>query len=94
MRADGPRGISMTLSSDGNNAVITLHDDGIGIKQEYLPSLFKKFYRIKEAETKGISGTGLGLVICKKIVDKHNGTIVVKSTFGKGTTFIITLPCI
>lgn len=92
MRKDGPRGISINLSTDKENAIITLRDDGIGIKDENLPNLFKKFYRIKETETKGIQGTGLGLVICKKIIDKHNGTLHVESTFGTGSTFIITIP--
>ncbi len=92
MRKDGPRSISITLSTDKEKAIITLHDDGIGMKEENLPNLFKKFYRIKEAETKGIQGTGLGLVICKKIIDKHDGTLDVTSVFGEGSTFTITLP--
>jgi two-component system phosphate regulon sensor histidine kinase PhoR len=94
MRKDGPRGISITLSADKEKATITLSDDGIGIKEENLPNLFKKFYRVKEAETKGIQGTGLGLVICKKIIDKHNGTLHIESVFGEGSTFIITIPII
>jgi two-component system sensor histidine kinase ResE len=59
-----------------------------------MDNLFKKFYRVKEAETKGIKGTGLGLVICKKIIEKHKGTISVESTYGIGTTFTITLPTV
>lgn len=92
MRKDGPQGISITLSTDTKNTIVTLRDDGIGMKEENLPNLFKKFYRIKEAETKGIQGTGLGLVICKKIIDKHDGTLDVTSVFGEGSTFTITLP--
>ena len=92
MSKDGPRGITLTLAGDESNAVITLQDTGIGIRPENLQNLFKKFYRVKEDETKGIQGTGLGLVICKKIVDMHKGTIDVTSTFGKGTTFVIVFP--
>jgi signal transduction histidine kinase len=92
MKKDGKRSIQISLSEDTSNASIALTDTGIGIRDENLPNLFKKFYRVKESETKGITGTGLGLVICKKIVDIHGGTISVTSTFGEGTTFKITLP--
>jgi signal transduction histidine kinase len=86
------KNIEATLTDQGSSVLLTLKDTGIGIKAENLPNLFKKFYRIKEKETKGIQGTGLGLVICKKIVDMHQGTISVASIFGEGTTFIVVLP--
>ena len=92
MKKDGERSIQISLSQEAGNAVITLTDTGIGIRNENLPNLFKKFYRVKESETKGIPGTGLGLVICKKIINIHGGTISVTSTFGEGATFKITLP--
>lgn len=73
-----------------NKAVLTIEDTGIGINQEHLPNLFSKFYRIKDdMKTKG---TGLGLVICKKIIEKHNGRIRVESLVGRGTKFIIDFP--
>ena len=92
MSKEGARKINVSLVGDGATARITLKDTGIGIRREHLPNLFKKFYRVKESETKGIQGTGLGLVICKKIIDMHKGTIEVTSTFGEGTTFTITFP--
>lgn len=92
MVPDGTKKISLTLSKTGKHAVVRLCDTGIGIRSENLPNLFKKFYRVKDSETKGIQGTGLGLVICKKIVDIHEGTITVESEYGKGTTFIIHIP--
>ncbi|MFZ2253002.1 MAG: GAF domain-containing sensor histidine kinase [Minisyncoccia bacterium] len=92
MSKEGSRRIALILKEDENNAVITLQDTGIGIRAENLQNLFKKFYRVKEDETKGIQGTGLGLVICKKIVDMNGGSIGVTSTFGEGTTFTITFP--
>ncbi|OGF27217.1 hypothetical protein A2331_03540 [Candidatus Falkowbacteria bacterium RIFOXYB2_FULL_34_18] len=73
-----------------NKAILTIEDTGIGISSEHLPNLFSKFYRIKD-DTK-TKGTGLGLVICKKIVEKHNGRIKVESQVGKGTKFIIDFP--
>lgn len=84
--------ICITLAQDNIGAVLTVSDTGIGIKDEYVGSLFKKFYRVKDETTKGVSGTGLGLVICKKIIEMHRGTIRVESEFGKGSSFIITLP--
>jgi signal transduction histidine kinase len=87
-----PQIIEISLVESKNDAIVTIKDTGIGIKEENIQNLFKKFYRIKEQETKGIPGTGLGLVICKKIVDIHGGTITVTSVFGEGTTFSITLP--
>lgn len=92
MSKEGPREINLTLTSNTTHATIVLQDTGIGIRAENLPNLFKKFYRVKETETKGIQGTGLGLVICKKIVDKHEGVIEVTSDYGKGTTFTIHIP--
>lgn len=92
MSKEGHREIVLTLKEVEHNAVITLQDTGIGIRAENLPNLFKKFYRVKEDETKGILGTGLGLTICKRIVDKNEGSIGVTSIFGEGTTFTITFP--
>lgn len=94
IRKDSQKIITLTLEKIDSAAIITITDTGIGIKNENLPNLFKKFYRVKEAETKGISGTGLGLVICKKIIDKHNGTLEVTSIFGEGSTFTISLPVV
>jgi two-component system, sensor histidine kinase and response regulator len=67
-------------------------DTGIGIPPEYLPNLFEEFYRVKTPETRNISGTGLGLVICRKIVDELGGSIEVESRKGEGTRFTVKLP--
>lgn len=64
---------------------IQIQDDGCGIKPEDLPSIFEPFYTNKE------EGTGLGLSISKKIVESHHGTLTCSSTYGKGTTFVLTL---
>jgi signal transduction histidine kinase len=84
------REISISLKKEPKNARIIIEDSGIGIKEADLPNLFKRFYR-GENEFKNINGTGLGLVICKNIVERHKGTIKVESTPGLGTKFIITL---
>ena len=70
---------------------ITIQDTGLGIPEESIPHLFEKFYRVREHEGKA-SGTGLGLTICKQIIQGHNGRIEVKSKMGVGTSFTIHLP--
>lgn len=69
---------------------ITFSDGGEGISQDYLPFIFERFYRVPGERT--VTGTGLGLYICKQIVMAHHGNIWVESALGKGTTFVIELP--
>jgi signal transduction histidine kinase len=69
-----------------------VQDNGFGISAEAQEKLFEKFYRVRTAETENIQGTGLGLFIARKIVEKMGGEIFVKSAEGKGSTFGFTLP--
>lgn len=78
-----------TNAPDRDTIVIRVEDDGMGIPADILPRLFEPFTTTKE-EGKGV---GLGLAISRAIVDRHGGTIDVKSEPGRGTTFTITLPC-
>jgi len=66
---------------------ITVKDTGIGIKEENLPHIFERFYRVDKSRNRKVEGSGLGLSIVKRIVYKYNGTIDVKSTYNAGTTF-------
>lgn len=66
---------------------IIFKDNGVGFEQQYSPQIFRMFKRLSDAQ-----GTGIGLALCKKIVDNHNGHISVISAPGKGTTFTIILP--
>jgi signal transduction histidine kinase len=85
--------IVLSLRNDEPHTVtIKVTDTGIGMRQEDMQGLFKKFYRIKDELTRQIQGTGLGLATCKRIVEMHGGTITVESTLGHGTTFIVQLP--
>ena len=71
---------------------IIIEDKGIGISDEERDKIFEKFYRGQSAVKYLIKGTGLGLALVKYTVEAHNGTIVVDSEVGKGSTFTITLP--
>jgi len=85
---------AITLSITGNDDVVqvSVADTGPGIPSEDLPHLFQKFYRVDNSSTRTTGGTGLGLFICKKIVELYGGRIWAESTIGKGTTFYINIP--
>ena len=82
--------ITIGLTGDDKISQIYISDTGAGIPAEDIPHLFQKFYRVDNSRTVG--GTGLGLFICRKIVELYNGRIWVESEFGKGSTFYINLP--
>lgn len=72
--------------------LIDVEDTGIGISKEDIGLLFQDFVRIKNSETKFVTGSGLGLSIAKKIVTMYNGTIDVESEHGKGSKFMVKIP--
>ncbi len=84
--------IYIDASVGKNYLSIKIKDTGVGMKPEEKAKLFNEFYRAKNEKTRGISGTGLGLTIVKRIVDSYHGKIDVDSEYGMGTTFTITLP--
>ena len=71
---------------------IIVKDNGIGIPEESLDYIFERFYRVDNSRCRNTGGTGVGLTICKSIVDLHKGKIEVKSKLNEGSEFIITLP--
>lgn len=83
----------ITVTSSFRNGYVetTVHDTGIGIPASIVGNLFTKFYRSHRSK-QAVNGTGLGLYLCKAIVDAHGGSIWVKSTEGEGTTFGFTVP--
>lgn len=84
--------ISIGLTGDNEVVQMYIRDTGSGIPAEDIPHLFQKFYRVDNSATRTIGGTGLGLFICRKIVELYHGRIWVESEVGKGSTFFINLP--
>lgn len=76
---------------DRKTLLVEVDDDGLGIKEEHLPRLFERFYRVEKSRARNIGGSGLGLSIVKHIIEAHNQSINVRSTEGKGSTFSFTL---
>ena len=83
---------STNVTDTSINLVFSIEDTGIGIKQEDLGALFDSFSRFDAKNNSSIEGTGLGLAITNRLVEAMNGYIDVKSVYGEGTTFIVSLP--
>jgi two-component system, sensor histidine kinase and response regulator len=86
--------IAVKLEQEGNDAVIEVTDQGVGIPPEKLAHIFERFYRVPEidVQTGSSSGVGLGLYIAQKIIERHDGHLTVSSNPGQGSTFTIRLP--
>ncbi|PKP01688.1 MAG: hypothetical protein CVU11_14440 [Bacteroidetes bacterium HGW-Bacteroidetes-6] len=85
--------VNILIGLTGNKIKVSVSDTGIGIGEEDLSKLFQDFSRIKNEKTKGISGSGLGLSIMKKMVEEYyHGSVSVSSTPDKGSTFCVEMP--
>jgi PAS domain S-box-containing protein len=77
----------------GNGSIrFSVSDEGVGIPAAELDRIFEKFYRLDPEQTRGVAGTGLGLYVCKELVERMEGRISVSSTPGRGSTFTVELP--
>ncbi len=83
--------VKITLEKESEQAQMTVSDNGPGIASENLKNLFNRFYRVPSNNVT-VRGTGLGLYICRRIIQAHGGEITVESVLGEGTTFHIYLP--
>ncbi len=84
--------VEVIAYNSGNDVIIKIKDNGIGISKEHIPRLFERFYRVDKARSRNVGGTGLGLAIVKHIVMQFEGKIEVFSEVGKGTEFILSIP--
>ena len=84
--------ITVSLFEENNDLHIAVSDTGIGIPEEQMPKLFQKFYQIDGSTTRRYGGTGMGLHMCKTIVESHNGEIWIESEKDVGTTVHVRLP--
>jgi signal transduction histidine kinase len=84
--------ISLTAARDGDTAVMSVGDTGIGVPEKDKEALFGRFFRASNAVRRSIPGTGLGLAIVSSIIAEHGGEVTVQSAEGVGTTFRVRLP--
>ena len=84
--------IDVCLRKKDGLIIFDVRDNGFGIPEEHHERLFQPFYRAHTQETTGIEGTGLGLHLVKKIVERHRGKMIFRSTYGQGSTFGFSLP--
>jgi chemotaxis family two-component system sensor kinase Cph1 len=88
-KADEPPKIHVSAVERAKDCIVSIHDNGIGITPSQAERIFGVFKRLHGSE---IPGTGIGLAICKRIVENHGGRIWVESELGQGATFSFTIP--
>jgi len=84
--------LTITAEKHAGTAKIKISDTGKGIPPQHIDKIFEPFFTTKAHDSCSLSGTGLGLAFCKRIIEEHNGSISVESTLGKGTTFTVLVP--
>ncbi len=84
--------VAVTVTAEGDHAVLAVRDTGVGIAPEHQSRVFERFYRVDKSHSKASGGTGLGLSIVKHAVAYHHGTIALESRLGEGTEIRVTLP--
>jgi signal transduction histidine kinase len=85
-------GITLTVDVKDENCFISVTDTGIGITPENQKIIFKDFQRVEQGLTATYEGVGIGLTLSKKLIELHQGDIIVESELGKGSTFIVKIP--
>jgi two-component system sensor histidine kinase VicK len=86
--------VEVRLEQSRSHLRIAVRDQGVGIPRREQQRVFEKFYRLDPNMTGGVSGTGLGLYICRELVRRMDGRIWVESSEGRGSTFFVELPAV
>jgi signal transduction histidine kinase len=84
--------VTIRVERQGDRALLTMHDTGIGIAAEHLPHLGERFYRVDKARSREMGGAGLGVSIARSIARRHGGSLDLVSQPGEGTTATLSLP--
>ncbi len=84
--------VDVALALDGDRAILTVRDTGLGIATEHVERVFERFYRVDRGRSRATGGTGLGLSIVRHIAEAHGGTVALESALNRGSTFTVTLP--
>jgi two-component system, OmpR family, sensor histidine kinase BaeS len=91
--ATPPGPITVTARAEGDAIVLTVADAGPGVPPDALPRLFDRLYRVESSRTRGNGGAGLGLAICKSIVEAHGGRIEARGSALGGLEILVRIPC-
>lgn len=91
-KRDEPLNLNLRTWNANGNFMLSIQDNGIGIRKEDLKKIFDKFYRVHTGNLHDVKGFGLGLAYVKQIIQAHKGVIRAESELGAGTTFVIVLP--
>lgn len=84
--------VTLSAELDESHAIVSVSDNGVGLAEADREQVFERFYRVDQGRTRQQGGNGLGLAICRQIVEAHDGRIWVESSLGEGATFRFTLP--
>src|SRR5262249_669471 len=84
--------IAVALRQVGPEIKLSVRDTGAGIPAEELPRLFERFHQIQGVRGRALEGTGIGLALVQELVKLHGGSIRAESTFGRGSTFVVSVP--
>ena len=84
--------IIISVEKNYNELLVAISDNGVGIMPDILAKLFRIDESYSTSGTQNEKGTGLGLILCKEFIEKHNGKIWVESELGRGSTFYFTIP--
>jgi PAS domain S-box-containing protein len=84
--------VVLRVDADARWTRFAVADNGVGIPPSEVPRIFEKFYRVDPHQTRGVNGTGLGLYVCRELVERMDGRISVTSLPGRGSTFVVELP--